>query len=219
MLQSGMRAPMGVKVKGPDLETIEAAGSSSSGCSSRCPRAAGGRLRRPHRRQALPGDRPRPRAPSRATACRSGRSGRDRGRHRRPRSPPPSRAASAIPCACATCASCATARGARRHPGPAPDGAQIPLDPAGGDPLRARAAGDQERGHLPGRLRHLRQAAGLRRGRRGRGRQRYLHEQHRLGELACRPASATPSPAATRTRSARRRRWRSCCRWRCSSSS
>jgi Cu(I)/Ag(I) efflux system membrane protein CusA/SilA len=26
MLQSGMRAPMGVKVKGPDLETIEKVG-------------------------------------------------------------------------------------------------------------------------------------------------------------------------------------------------
>jgi copper/silver efflux system protein len=37
MLQTGMRAPMGIKVRGPDIETIERVASSSRACCARCP--------------------------------------------------------------------------------------------------------------------------------------------------------------------------------------
>ncbi len=69
MLQSGMRAPMGVKVKGPDLETIEQVALEIEGLLEASSQRRGlGGDRRPHRRQALPGNRLRPARRSPATA-------------------------------------------------------------------------------------------------------------------------------------------------------
>ena len=58
MLQSGMRAPMGVKIKGPDLATIEKVGLEIERILKEVPSIDPGHgHRRPDRRQAVPGDR------------------------------------------------------------------------------------------------------------------------------------------------------------------
>ena len=98
---------------------------------------------------------------------------------------------------------------AGRHAGPA--GA------AGRDPLRPRSAGDQERGYVPRRLRPARQEARLSpRSTSSRTASGSSRRRSPRASSSCRPASATGSRAAMRTRSGPRRRCRSCCRWRCS---
>ena len=84
MLQSGMRAPMGMKIKGPDLETIERVALQIEGLLKQVPSVQGiCRHRRPDRRQALFGNRHRPRCDQALRTAHSQRARRDRSRHRR----------------------------------------------------------------------------------------------------------------------------------------
>ena len=85
MLQSGMRAPMGVKVKGPDLDTIEKVALEIEGLLEGGAQRRGlGGDRRSHRRQALPGDRLQAARDRPLRADHPRRAGRRRSGHRRP---------------------------------------------------------------------------------------------------------------------------------------
>jgi copper/silver efflux system protein len=128
MLQSGFRAPMGIKVYGPTSRRSSRSASNSSGCSSRSQGPARGGLRRPRRRQAVSGDRDRPRADRPLRPAHRRCAGGDRGRHRRHAADHDRRGARALSRARALPARTARpARDARRHPRADAVGAQVPL--------------------------------------------------------------------------------------------
>ncbi len=130
----------------------------SSGSSRKSRRRAGHRHRRPDRRQALSGDRARPPGAGPLRRAHPAVPGRPRGGHRRHQGDHDRRGPPAVPRAGALPAGTARQhRGAGADPGPVAGRRPDPADPTGRDPVCPRARGDQERGHVPGRLRPVRQ--------------------------------------------------------------
>ena len=170
MLQSGMRAPMGVKVKGPDLATIEGVGLQIEELLKEVPSVdEGSVLRGPHRREALPRDRHRQGCHRQIRPAREERPGRHRDRRGRTpvtttvegreRYPVRVRYARELRDSIESLGGVLVARPGRRAD---------PLEGAFRDPLRPRTSGHKERRHRARRIRDVREPARLPGGRGGR---------------------------------------------------